>query len=394
MITLPAVPLSPGTSKTVQIPISELGGPVGAFKVSNESPYPLTIGWAGNSQTLAPWTADVFPAPGVQTFTIAAGSGDTFAGAAALVDVAGQGESFPGSYPLSLPGQTTISGGTVEIGTISGPVTIGGNVPVENASGTQLSVSQGMAPVLVAHVPPNSTDISESANLPTSASLSAGGALTAYANGSGSDEITFTVSTEPSGTELILVENLIAAKNNMAYSLLPVAADFSVTVTATTPGSNVGNINVFVSYLPPGQVNVSEIINTPGNPVYVNLAQPSDAWALTDEPQPGAVGPSITHAPAANQSTYVTYATGGLLQNGTSPFISYCRLSGIYGGTVQNVWEGPLGVDGVAGHSAQCPPFSGGAIKFDVGAEVTLSLSGQLPADAVYGMLSMLGFDQ
>lgn len=106
MISLPSVALAPGVAQTVQIPTAQLGGPAGSVKIANESPWPLDVTIAGTEQTLPAWMADVFPASGVQTFTLTpqplATATSAYATAAAMIDVAAQGETIPGTYPVAL----------------------------------------------------------------------------------------------------------------------------------------------------------------------------------------------------------------------------------------------------------------------------------------------------
>lgn len=294
---------------------------------------------------------------------------------------------------ITVNGEPVVS--DVNVTNTSVPVDVSNPVPIQNASGTQLAVTQGPAAAGKVTVSPG-----QSQTIPFAIPPGAN-AINAIVTGDGSDTITYNVVSEPSGTALIDVPTPIKAlAQNEQWSALGFTdsngnLDQNIAVSASAPSTNANPVTVSLSFLAPGQVTISEIINTPNTPVYVNLAQPSGNWAVTLEPQPGAVGPSITHTPPAGKSVYVTYATAGLLQNSTTGFISYARLSGTYGGVAnKTVWEGPLGVPGTPGASAQCPPFSGGAIKFDPGATVTLSLSGTLPAAGVYGMLSMLGYDQ
>lgn len=304
-----------------------------------------------------------------------------------------QGDATDGS-DLSTVLDTPETDGAIQGNISLGPVSISGNVPVQNASGTQLAVTQGPAVGGVVTIPARGGSNSATFTIPPGAN-----AINAIAFGhNATDTISYQIISLQSGTEIIDVSNQIAINENEKWSALGFTdvngnLDTEIEINVTAPGTNIAQVTVSITFLAAGQVTVSEIINTPGNPVYVNLAQPASAWSARNEPGSGSVGPTVTHTPPANQSSYVTYATGGLLQQGTTAFVSFCRLSGTVNGVNQNVWEGPLGVQGVLGDSAQCPPFSGGAIKFDVGTPVTLGLSGTI-ATGVIGMLSMLGYDQ
>lgn len=362
MITLPAVALSPGSSSTVQIPISELGGPVGAFKVSNESPYPLTISWAGNSKTVAPWTADVFPAPGVQTFTIAVAAGTVFSGAQALIDVAGQGEGFPGSYPLSLPGQTSISGGTIEIGTISGPVTIGGNVPVENAPGTQLSTVQLQGQGVPFTIGPGGTSGSSSSpiNVPGSGALAVviksinpvAGNILALGNNSNQQIINEHFQT--------LSSPLSTSTSATVWGVITTPADTAVTVAVALDASVTTPVVFTPIFLPPGLVNVAQIINAPANPANISNPKPSPWQSPSDSvagfgtagatilpalPAPGfyrihTINIFLTGTAAATFNVTVTGKPNLVQLNGTPPQLTIVDRKGL-----------PLPVGAVVGSS-------------------------------------------
>lgn len=280
---------------------------------------------------------------------------------------------------------------------IAGPVSIDGNVPVQNASGSQLAMQQAQSSGGTWPIPPGSSNIHMDFPVPVDASgLPTAGGLAIAVDSTGADtdylSLLQVYADLPSGDFETLIDTTNVGGATILYTVVPAFSD-SITMFASAPSTNGANIDIVLQWLPPGIVNVSEIINTPGSPVYVNLAQPSSAWSARNEPGSGSVGPTVVHTPPANQSSYVTYATGGLLQTGTTAFVSFCRLSGTINGVNGNVWEGPLGVQGVLGDSAQCPPFSGGAIKFDPGTTVTLGLSGTI-ATGVIGMLSMLGYDQ
>lgn len=287
--------------------------------------------------------------------------------------------------------------GSVALTLDGGTVGISGNVPVQNASGSQLAMQQAQSSGGTWPIPPNSSNIQQDFPVPVDASgLPTAGGLAIAVDSTGADtdylSLLQVYADLPSGDFETLIDTTNVGGATILYTVVPAFSD-SITMFASAPSTNGADIDIVLQWLPPGIVNVSEIINTPGSPVYVNLAQPSSAWSARNEPGSGSVGPTVVHTPPANQSSYVTYATGGLLQTGTTAFVSFCRLSGTINGVNENVWEGPLGVQGVLGDSAQCPPFSGGAIKFDPGTTVTLGLSGTI-ATGVIGMLSMLGYDQ
>lgn len=279
MISLPAIALTPGAAVTVPIPVNQLGSPVGAFVVSNESPWPLTVSWAGNSQTLAPWTANLYQAPGVQTFVIAVGGSGTFAGAEALVDVAAQGEAVPGSYPLSLPGQTTISGGSVTIGTISGPVT------VENVSGGALSVLLGSTQGNPLVLPPGTTNGSESVAIPPGTAAIAlvisGNDMTGAGDSVSGILAEYTPSVGQAQTPINQPASILSPTTY--YGVLPsTSLSGSLEIVGSTPSGNHLSIEILPIFFPPGVVNIASIINTPENPVIVGL-NPSP-WLTANQP--------------------------------------------------------------------------------------------------------------
>lgn len=114
---------------------------ISGLRLSNESSATLQIEWGGESQVLHPATVDIFPTPARPTTDLTITPLNVFpAGASAtgslLVESAVTPDKWTGSYPMSLPP------GVINVGTVSGNVTIGGNVPVLNAPGSQLATYQ------------------------------------------------------------------------------------------------------------------------------------------------------------------------------------------------------------------------------------------------------------
>lgn len=140
MIALAPVTLT-GAPQTVNFNAGSKTGQTGQVRIANESQYALQVQLSGDIHWLDPGTVDVFTPPEkitwvkiMPTILVGAPSGSV------LITLAEEGEAFAGAYPMSLPAQTSITTGTVNVGTITGPVSIGNNVPVFNASGTQMQV--------------------------------------------------------------------------------------------------------------------------------------------------------------------------------------------------------------------------------------------------------------
>lgn len=165
MITLDPVTVG---SSPFTVPLwsaGQLGSPPSAVRVANESPYALQISVAGSDHWLQAWTADVYPAQGAGKILVSPSLLTTAAAPPSsqlLVSVAEQGETFPGAYPLALDRVTSISAGTVDIGTITGPVTISGG-PISVTDGglaeTTVALSTQFAPVHDQPLVPGTTQI-------------------------------------------------------------------------------------------------------------------------------------------------------------------------------------------------------------------------------------------
>lgn len=145
-------------------------------------------------------------------------------------------------------------------------------LPVTNAAGTQLAVLQLQSSSSVFTVSPGSSNAVQLPIPPGSGAIAVG---VAGLTGDTLSNLNAQVRITPGGSTASVIYEENVPILAIEYGVLPsFEPSLGLSVTGAAPSSNTGPIQVSVLFLPPGIVNVSEIVNTPSNPVQVNIGVP------------------------------------------------------------------------------------------------------------------------
>lgn len=214
------------------------------------------------------------------------------------------------TVPVTIPG--TIS---TNANVINPSLTIGGNVGVQNVSGTELAT-------ILQITSAGSFDVNPGAGVTQDYTFPAGAAgIAIIVTAAVADYLsTLTAGDVQSGDNSLDETPTIPGGATYIDEVIGSPGD-TIQVHAAANPTNASPVTVGTYFVPPGVINRSEIVNTPGNPVVVSLAdtppaayQAPQLWAVGSAPPTGS---TVIAAPSSpdflrifNINSYIFAGTG------------------------------------------------------------------------------------